>query len=82
VARKPPVQEALSELAGYLTSKGAHVEYLHLPDTDEKTGLDDYLMAGHSVEDVWRLVKPDPPAERTQSAGYTPPNNSATAQLK
>ena len=37
------------------------VEYLHLPDTDDKTGLDDYLMAGHAVEDLWRLVEATPP---------------------
>ena len=51
---------SLSALAGYLASKGARVEYLHLPDTDDKTGLDDYLM-GHTVEDLWRLVKPTKP---------------------
>ena len=32
VARKESVRKALSELARYLTSKGAHVEYLHLPE--------------------------------------------------
>ena len=38
------------------------VEYLHLPDTEDKTGLDDYLMSnGHIVEDLWALVKPAPP---------------------
>ena len=31
-------------------TKGAQVEYLRLPDTDDKTGLDDYLMAGHTVD--------------------------------
>ena len=63
VARKPSVRKALCALAGYLEGKGARVEYLHLPDTEDKTGLDDYLMS-HTVEDLWRLVKPmSPPAE-------------------
>jgi hypothetical protein len=61
VARKPQARQALTELASYVAGKGAHVEYLHLPDTDTKTGLDDYLAAGHTVEDLWRLVKPTPP---------------------
>ncbi|MGH3484345.1 MAG: DUF3631 domain-containing protein [Nocardioidaceae bacterium] len=63
VTVKPPVRRALDELAGYLASKGASVEYAHLPhDDDARTGLDDYLVAGHSADDLWRLVRPDPPA--------------------
>jgi hypothetical protein len=63
VVRKKPVRLALGHLAAYLRSKGATVQYLHLPDDDEaKTGLDDYLADGHTTADLWRLVKPDPPA--------------------
>lgn len=61
VARKESVRQALSSLANYLRSKGSRVEYLHLPDTDTKTGLDDFL-AEHSIEELWRLVKPSPPS--------------------
>jgi hypothetical protein len=61
VARQPAVQKALHALAGYLATKGAKVEYAHLPDTDDKTGLDDYLV-DHTVEELRRLVKPTPPA--------------------
>lgn len=61
VARKQSVRQALSALTDYLRSKGARVEYLHLPDTDAKTGLDDYLTE-HTTEELWRLVKPSPPA--------------------
>jgi hypothetical protein len=57
VARKPNVQQARRALASYLESKGAHVEYLHLPDTDNKTGLDDYL-TDHTVDELRQLVKP------------------------
>jgi len=63
VTRKRPVRSALNELAGYLTSKGANVRYLHLPDDDPgKTGLDDYLAAGHDAGDLLALVRPEPPA--------------------
>ncbi|SRX81554.1 DUF3854 domain-containing protein [Mycolicibacterium parafortuitum] len=67
VARKESVRQALSALADYLRSKGAHIEYLHLPDTDNKTGLDDYLIE-HSVEQLWQLVKPSPPPAISQGA--------------
>jgi hypothetical protein len=60
VARQPAVRKALHALAAYLATKGAKVEYLHLPDTDDKTGLDDFLVE-HPVEELRRLVKPTPP---------------------
>ena len=78
VTTKLAVAKALCALAEYLTYRGARVEYLNLPDDGEKCGLDDYLM-GHTVEDLWRLVKPVQPTPRPQGP-YTPPNNSATAQ--
>lgn len=59
---KRQVRKALTALAEYLASKGALVEYLHLPhDDDAKTGLDDYLADGHSVDELLRLVRPDLP---------------------
>jgi hypothetical protein len=62
VVRKRMVQQALAELAGYLVSKGAAVEYLHLPDCGgAKTGLDDYI-AGHGTGGLWGLVRPELPA--------------------
>jgi Asp-tRNA(Asn)/Glu-tRNA(Gln) amidotransferase A subunit family amidase len=63
VARKPEVHKAMSALANYLESKGAQVEYLHLPDTDKKTGLDDYLMSGSHES-------------RFMESGQTKPTNS------
>jgi len=54
VTTKHKVQQALSELAGYLETKGAKVEYLHLPDTgDGKTGLDDYIAANMGADGLW-----------------------------
>ncbi len=61
VSRKRSVRKALDELAAYLAAKGAHVQYLHLPDEDDKVGLDDYLVAGHTVDDLRALVRPEPP---------------------
>jgi hypothetical protein len=74
VIRKPVVAVALAELANYLRSKDAKVEYLHLPDLgDGKTGLDDYLAYGEWAPEVasgeqppwrtpvWELVRPEPP---------------------
>ena len=81
IARKESVQKAAHALAAYLATKGARVEFLHLPDTDDKTGLDDYLMAGHTVEDLWSLVKPHQPRpydkgsepQQTQTPPKEPP---------
>jgi Domain of unknown function (DUF3854) len=62
VVRKREVRTALKQLAGYLGSEGASVEYCHLPDDDDgKTGLDDYIADGHAVDDLWKLVRPDLP---------------------
>jgi hypothetical protein len=37
------------------------IEYLHRPNNgDGKTGLDDFL-AEHTVDELWTLVRPDPP---------------------
>jgi hypothetical protein len=60
VTRKQEVRAALQELARTLAYKGARVQYLHLPDTEPKTGLDDYL-AEHPVDELWELVKAGPP---------------------
>ena len=59
--RKPKVQQALGELGGYLESKGAKVEYLHLPDPDGgKCGLDDHL-AARGADELMELVRPELP---------------------
>jgi len=73
VARNPKVAKALCALADYLEFRAASVEYLHLPDTDEKTGLDDYLVAGHTAIDLYQLVKPtQPPLRRAVAPGSQP----------
>ena len=66
IARKESVQKAYAHASpNYLATRGARIEYLHLPDTDDKTGLDDYL-AGHTVEDLRRLVEPHQPRPRDE----------------
>ena len=58
---KPGVRAALGRLAGYLPTRDATVEYLHLHDEgDSKTGLDDYL-AAHGAGGLWELIRPEPP---------------------
>jgi hypothetical protein len=54
-----------------------------LPETgDGKTGLDDYLAAGHTVEELRTLVRPDPPQVDDGTEGDTsfPSESSATPQ--
>jgi len=56
-ARNSNVRDAAAKLGAYLTSRGARVHYLHLPNTDQKTGLDDFLMTpGNTVADLEALV--------------------------
>jgi hypothetical protein len=65
-------------LAGYLATKGARIEWLWLPDDGDKTGLDDYL-AEHTVDELWRLVKPVQPPTKTQTVDDTGTNRHADA---
>lgn len=68
VTTKPEVRLALDELAAYLATKGAKVEYLHLPGGDGKCGLDDYI-AARGAGDLWSLVRPDPPQAAASRPG-------------
>lgn len=77
VTCKAPVARALAALADYLRSKGAAVEYAHLPGGGAKCGLDDYL-AGHTVEELLALVSPDAP---TVAAPATPEPSTAPAPV-
>lgn len=64
----PKVGKALGEFAAWLKTKSARVEYLHLPDNgDRKVGLDDYLVDGHTIADLYQLVKDRWPGEDGQS---------------
>lgn len=53
VIRKREVLTALQRLAAVLTARGAMVRVLALPHSaDGKTGVDDYLAAGHRIEEL------------------------------
>lgn len=45
----------------------AKVEYLRLPDTYNKSGLDDFLMSGHTVEDF--VLHPVPGNDMARRCG-------------
>ena len=73
LARKPSVAKAVCYLAEFLKSRKAVVEFLHLPDETEKVGIDDFLMSGgHTVQDLWRLVRLDQPPIRWRGAEKSP----------
>lgn len=60
VMLKPEVHGALTRLKAFLESRGAKVAVIYLPagDGGVKVGLDDYLAAGHGVDDLMALAAP------------------------
>lgn len=65
----PAVGKAVDRFRVFLTGRGAHVRVCQLPDLgDGTTGIDDYLAAGHTADDLAALVvdrvscAPDTPA--------------------
>jgi Domain of unknown function (DUF3854) len=88
VMSKWEVRNALTQLAEYLTSKGARVEYLHLPnDSDGKTGIDHYLTE-HSVDELWKLVRPDAPevaefaSDASEASHASPPQGGVSEVMQ
>ncbi len=59
VTTKPEVQQALTRLRGFLESRKACVRIVYLPSGEggTKVGLDDFLAAGHDVDDLIRLSR-------------------------
>lgn len=58
VMTKPEVQQALSCIVEALEARGASVKAVYLPDLgDGKTGVDDYLAAGHTVAELRMLSR-------------------------
>jgi len=57
------VRLAQLRYAEFLNRKGGIVKYCNLPadGAGNKMGIDDYLAAGHSVDDLWALVSDDLP---------------------
>jgi hypothetical protein len=76
---KTPVHDALTRLYGVLEHRGAHVAVVLLPSGEhaEKTGLDDYLVRGGTVDELLAnhvttdLPKP-PTVEKDKDKGPEP----------
>jgi len=60
VMTKPEVNAALTRLKAFLETRGAKIQVIYLSSAPggEKIGLDDYLAAGHSVDDLLALASP------------------------
>jgi hypothetical protein len=57
ISVKPQVAKALMRLKSFLESREAHVKVVYLPDDgDDKTGVDDFLVASHSIDDLLALA--------------------------
>ena len=55
----PNVREACSRLAEHLKRKEAKVFIIHLPqEGEQKVGIDDFIVTGHSVDEVKALARP------------------------
>jgi len=57
VMSKPEVKQALDTLTLRLQRKGAKVEVVYLPGGKYKTGVDDWLAEGHTLEELEDLVE-------------------------
>jgi len=57
-ADNPGVRDALRELTRFLTARGAVVHIAYLPSANgAKVGVDDYMVADHTVDDLERLLE-------------------------
>lgn len=56
---KESVRAALHDLTALLQSRGAIVRHVYFPDADDggKQGVDDFLAAGHTMDDVYALAR-------------------------
>lgn len=61
VMTKPAVHAALRELRDYLSGRGADVLVMYLPSGADgaKVGLDDFLAAGHTLQDALNCCEAD-----------------------
>ena len=71
---KQGVRAALLRLGAFLAKRGADVRFVYLPqDGEAKTGLDDYLAAGGSIDDLVTSATPE-----LRTAEGTPPEPAHT----
>lgn len=58
VTSKPSVRQALDRLGAHLTNKHASVRMVYLPPIGgKKVGVDDYFVAGHTLQDLEALIE-------------------------
>jgi hypothetical protein len=59
VMTKPQVKQALERLTEHLRGRGASVRHIYLPagPNGEKVGVDDFLAAGHSIQELEALAR-------------------------
>ncbi len=74
VITKPQVRAALARFKAFLAMREAQVALISLPTgpNGEKVGLDDYLGAGHTVEELHALATGDLPAAPPAALTDTP----------
>ena len=78
VMTKSGVHQALVRLKAFLESRHADVQLIYLPSGPggAKVGLDDYLAAGHTVDELLALATTDlrssPPAPKSAEPAATP----------
>jgi hypothetical protein len=76
VMTKPAVHGALARLKAFLEGRGAHVLLVYLPSAEggAKVGLDDYLAAGHTRDELLALATPElrspPGSDRSDGPPY------------
>jgi hypothetical protein len=61
VMTKPEVHQGLARLKAFLEQRGATVALVYLPagKGGAKQGVDDYLVAGHTIDDLLALATPE-----------------------
>lgn len=72
VMRKPSVYKALVALANYLAAKGAIVHFVYLLEDEGKVGVDDFLAAGHTLDELYALAVDELPAPPPEPAPERP----------
>ncbi len=57
---QPKVEQALERLVTVLEGRGASVQVVYLPDAPDgsKNGVDDYLVGGGMVDEMYRMARP------------------------
>ena len=68
VMGKPEVQSALERLVGALEARNATVRVVYLPDTPDgsRQGVDDFLVGGGTVEDLYTMARPFEKSDHTR----------------